>query len=168
MVAGESVGQNARSRKGAEDFVALSKAMKAAGQTELRKELHRAVRQAAKPVIPKVRAAARSKLPARGGLNRRVARKPLRAAVLTGSGSTVGVRIVQGKSDRRLNDSGRLAHPTFGRPRSTVVQQVPGAVGFFDQTIRGQAPKIRADIADVLVDFRDRLAAAVRGGGAGG
>lgn len=163
MAAGESILQNARATKGAEDFLKLSKAMKAAGETELRKELHKAVRQATRPTLPKVRTAARDKLPRKGGLNKRVARKPLRAAVRTGA-KTVGVRIEQRKTDPRLNATGRVAHPTFGR-RPLVVQQIPGAVGYFDKTIRNEAPQMRADIEGVLRDFRGRFLAAARGGG---
>ena len=145
-----------RSAQGADAFLALSKRLKAAGNGELRKELHKAVREAGKPLIPKVRAAALRDLPSAGGLNRRIAKKPYRAQARTGV-KTAGLRITGGKVDPRINNQGRIAHPVFGRPNSTVVQNVPGARGYFDETIRDEAPQIREDVTEVLVDFARRL-----------
>jgi hypothetical protein len=144
------------SSRWADAFLELSKRMKAAGQTQLRKELHKAVRDAAKPLLPKVREAARQEFPQRGGLNERVARKPYRAQARTGA-KTAGVRITAAKMDPRL-DQGRIAHPVFGRPGSTVVQQIPGAKGYFSETLKNEAPGIRGDIEQVLEDFTRRLA----------
>lgn len=146
----------AKSIKGADDFLALSKRLKAAGQTELRKELHKTMRDAAKPLIPLVREAARRDLPKAGGLNERIARKPYRAQVRTGA-KTAGVRIVGTKVDPRINQ-GRIAHPVFGRPHSTVVQQVPEAAGYFDETLRDQGPEIRDEMREMLAAWLDRLA----------
>lgn len=141
---------------GADDFLALSRRMKEAGESGLRKELHKAMTAAAKPLIPKVRAAAAANLPQRGGLARSVSRKPVRAQTRTGN-QTAGVRIVAAKVDPRL-DEGRLAHPVFGRPNSTVVQQVPGAVGYFSKTLENEGPQVRDTLIEVLEDFTNRLA----------
>ena len=140
--------------RGAEDFLALSKRLKATGQGELRKELNKGLRQAAKPLIPRVRAAFRSDLPARGGLGAFMARKPARVAVKTGRDP--GVSVVVSKVDPRL-DQGRLSHPVFGR-RPTVVQRVKA--GTFSDTLQGEGPAIRDDLLAVLEDVADR---AVRG-----
>ena len=140
--------------KGADDFLRLSKALKAAGQKDLRKELHKAVAAAAKPVIPAVREDARRDLPKHGGLNERIARKPLRAQTRTGE-KTAGVRIVGSKVDPRINE-GRVYHPVFGR-RPGVVQQVPSAKGYFTDTIARQAPEIRSAVLQVLDEFTDRI-----------
>lgn len=146
----------AKSIKGAEDLLRLSKALKAAGQSELRKELHKTMRDAAKPIIPEIREAARKQLPSTGGLNERIARKPYRAQVRTGV-KTAGVRITGTKVDSRINQ-GRVAHPVFGRPGSTVVQQVPSADGYFDDTIRERGPEIRDELRAAFQDFLNRLA----------
>ena len=146
----------AKSIKGAEDLLKLSKRLKAAGQSELRKELHKAVRETAKPLIPKVRAAARKQLPKQGGLNERIAKKPYRAQVRTGA-KTAGVRITGTKVDPRINE-GRVAHPVFGRPRSTVVQRVPSADGYFDDTLRDEGPEIRDELRKTLAAWTNRLA----------
>jgi hypothetical protein len=146
----------------ADDFYRLSKALKVAGQTGLRKELHKSVVLAAKPLIPKVREAARRDLPKHGGLNERIARKPYRAQARTGV-TTAGVRIVGTKVDPRINSQGRIAHPVFGRPGSTVVQQVPEAKGYFDETLSESAPLVRAGILAVLSQFPDRIVAQAKG-----
>lgn len=158
----------AESIKGADDFLKLSKALKAAGQTEFRKELHKGMRNAARPLIPEIRDAARQKLPHRGGLNERIAKKPYQAQVRTGS-STAGVRIVGSKVEPRINAQGRVAHPVFGRTgkpkkpggRNTVVQQVPAARGYFDRTLQEKGPQIRVAVAGALNDFAQRLARGV-------
>lgn len=142
--------------RGADDFLALSKRLKEAGQTRLRKDLHKAVRDAAKPLIPKVRDSARQNLPKAGGLNERIARKPYRAQARSGT-TTAGVRIVGGKVDPRIN-KGRVAHPVFGRPNSTVVQQVPSAVGYFETPLEQSGPEVRDAVLRVLSDFAARLA----------
>src|SRR5438874_2724411 len=103
-----------QSMRGAENFLKLSKALKAAGQTELRKELNKTMRDAAKPLIPKVQQAARDKLPKKNGLNERMARKSYRVQVRTGA-QAAGVRIVGTKLDPRINNEGRIFHPVFGR-----------------------------------------------------
>jgi hypothetical protein len=144
---------------GAEEFLALSKRLKAAGQTELRKELHKAMRDAAKPLIPKVKTAARTDLPRRGGLNKRMARKGYRVQARTGA-ATAGVRIVGTKVDPRIDATGRVFHPVFGRGPG-VVQHVPRAKGYFSETLAGSAPQVRDAVRDVLDDFAERVA---RGG----
>lgn len=155
----------ARSTKGTSDFLALSKALKQAGETGLRKELHKVMRDAAKPVIPKVRDAARESFPSKGGLNERMAKKPFRSAVRTGN-ATAGVRIQGTKVDPRINNEGRIVHPVFGRTgkaanggKNAVVQSVPDARGYFDQTISDQAPGIRNDVLNALGDFVNRFVA---------
>ncbi len=145
----------ARGTKGANDFLALSKALKSAGQIELRKELHKVVRDTAKPLIPKVREAARRSLPRQGGLNERIARKSYRAQARTGE-RTAGVRIVGTKVDPRINE-GRIFHPVFGRRLPIKPQIVPAARGYFDETLSREGPAVRDDILRTLSDFTDRI-----------
>jgi hypothetical protein len=138
-------------RKGANDFLALSKRLKEAGRKDLRNELNKAMRTAAKPLIPKVREAARADLPKHGGLNERIAKKPYRAQTRTGA-RNAGVRIVGSKVDPRINDEGRVFHPVFGH-KPGVVQDVPKANGYFSDTLRSQGPGIRDDVVRALGDF---------------
>lgn len=145
-----------RSTKGANDFLALSRRLKEAGETGLRNELNKTMRNAAKPLIPKVREAARKSLPTAGGLNERIARKPYRAQTRTGE-KTAGVRIVGTKVDPRINESGRIAHPVFGRPRSTVVQVDAGSKGYFSDTLRESGPEVRKAVVGALSDFAKQI-----------
>lgn len=140
--------------RGAEDFLALSKRLKAAGALELRKELNKAMRNAAKPLIPKVREAARSNLPKGGGLNEHIAKKPFRVQTRTGA-TTAGVRIVGTKVDPRINE-GRIYHPVFGR-KPGVVQRAPAAKGYFSKTLEKSAADVRDDLTKVMSDYTKRV-----------
>ena len=149
--------------RGADNLLALSKKLKAAGQTELRKELHKAMRNVAKPLVPKIREAARKQLPTAGGLNDRIAKKPYRAQVRTGA-KTAGVRITGTKVDPRINREGRVWHPVFGREgkaanggRNSVVQKVPSAEGYFDETLRDEGPEVREELRSTLAAWSERL-----------
>lgn len=140
--------------RGAEQFLALSKRLKREGQTGLRKELNKAMRDAAKPLIPKVRAAARADLPHRGGLAERIARKPYRVKVSTAA-STAGVSIVGTKVDPRIN-AGRVYHPVFGH-RPGVTQSVRG--GYFDRTLSESGPSVLPALEAAVIAVADRVAA---------
>lgn len=139
-----------RGRRLANDFLKVSKALKDAGEKGLRRELHRNVRVAVKPLIPKARAAARAELPKRGGLNRRVAGSPMRTKVSTGR-NRYGVRIeviaAGGRGARRSN-RGVIRHPVFGNRERWVDQRVPD--GWFDDTMRAAAPAIRRDVEKAI------------------
>jgi hypothetical protein len=149
------LGGRIASRKGANDFLALSKALKAAGQKGLRNELNKTMRNAAKPLIPKVREAARAGLPKGGGLNERIAKKPYRAQTRTGA-TNAGVRIVGTKVDPRI-DEGRVYHPVFGH-KPGVVQEVPGAKGYFSDTLRREGSTIQREVVQALTGFVNDLA----------
>lgn len=141
---------------GGSDFYALARHLKNAGEAELRKEFLASARIAAKPLVPKVRDAARSNLPKRGGLNERIARKKYAVSTRTGA-KTAGVRITGSKVDPRINDQGRVYHPVFGRPHSGVVQQVPAAQGYFDRTLEREGADVQAAILDAMQEWTIRL-----------
>lgn len=141
--------------RGADEFRKLSKALKDAGRTELRKELHKGVRRAARPLIPLTRAAARRRLPKRGGLAEQVAREPQRIAARTGL-QTAGVAVIVGKKRgaARSANEGVIRHPVHGQD-VWVEQRVPG--GWFDDTIRAAAPAIRRSIERAMEDVADEI-----------
>lgn len=149
--------------RGAEQFLALSKALKAAGRTELRKELNRELQLAGKPLIAVTREAARSMLPRSGGLADQVAREPQRIQVRTGE-KTAGVRVVVGKrrGGARSANRGRVRHPVFGRSTQSrsewtwVTQQVEP--GWFDRTLEREAPHIaRPAVMRALESVAERV-----------
>ena len=126
--------------RGAEEFLKLSKALKAAGHTELRKELNTKLRETGRPLIAKTRAAALGSLPRAGGFAAIVAAEPQRVQVRTGA-ATAGMRIVVGKrrGGARAANDGTIRHPVFGRGRFVEQQVEPG---WFDETLQREAPAV--------------------------
>jgi hypothetical protein len=145
--------------RGARDYLAVSKALKAAGRSDLRKEFNKTIRTAAKPLIPKVRQSAREKGPKQGGLNERLAKNPYRVQTRTGA-NTAGVRIVGTKVDPRINDLGRIQHPVYGH-KPVVVQYDPKLKGYFDEPLKESGPAIQADVVRAMEGFTRKL---LRGG----
>ena len=140
------------SGKGAEQLLRVSKALKAAGEGDLRKQFHKTIRTAAKPAIPAVRKSAREKGPKAGELNERLAQKPYRTQVRTGA-KTAGVRIVGTKVDPRINALGRIQHPVFGRAGKKVVQYDSDLKGYFDEPLKELGPTIQKDVVNAMTEF---------------
>lgn len=147
--------------KAGDDFYRLSKALKNAGKTELRKELNKGLRQGAKPLIPRARAEARRVLPHEGGLAERVARAPMRVQVRTGA-QTAGVRIVVGKdrSGARRANQGEVRHPVFGNREVWRTTKVPP--GWFDRPMEHGAPYIRPELEKAMQRVIDKIAREAR------
>lgn len=143
---------------GAESFLLLSKALKNAGRTEMRKELHKGVRKAARPLIPKARKAAREKLPKRGGLADQVAREPARTQVRTGADP--GVRVVIGKKrgGARATNRGLIRHRVFGQDVWVEQRIEPG---WFDNAMVGEKAAIQRDIEQAMTEVVDQIARGV-------
>lgn len=144
--------------RGAEDFLALSKRLKAAGRGDLRKQLNKALRDSAKPLLAETRAALRRDMPSRNGLGDFLARKPARIAVKTGSNP--GVSVIFGKTDPRLDAQGRLAHPVYGVIRTrtppigrrvVAVQRVKA--GVFSGALQSGAPTVQGQLVEVIGVF---------------
>lgn len=141
--------------RGADQFLALSKALKHAGRTELRKELNKAMRVGAKPLIPKARAEALARLPQRGGLAKQISKEPAR--VQTRTGKDPGVRVVVGKKrgGARQSNRGVIRHPVFGNRERWVDQQV--RPGWFDDTMTANAPEIRKALEQGIEDVAAKV-----------
>lgn len=144
--------------EGAEKFLRLSKLLKGTGQGVLRKDLNKSLKDAVKPLIPKVKDAARTQLPQRGGLAKKVASAPIRPQVRTGQ-TTAGIRLVVGKrrgSAAASTNRGVVRHPVFGR-NVWVEQHVKP--GWFDETLEREAPKeTHKAIEDALETMLNRIA----------
>lgn len=143
---------------GAEQFYRLSKALKAAGEKDLRNELNRRIRIAARPVIADIRAAAIAGLPREGGLGTFISKKQHRVVTRTGRNPGVGIRI--NKQDPRLDTEGRLGHPVFNRrdkagKRVYVVQQV--RPGVLSEGFQSAAPRVRDDIVAAINSVQDEI-----------
>lgn len=141
---------------GAADFLRLSKALKEAGRKDLRNELHKGLRTAAKPLIKKTRAAT-SRLPQKGGLAAKVKKTPQRIQVRTGV-NTAGVRVVVPKkagSGAQAANRGVIRHPVFGDRETWVDQPVPP--GWFDEPIEASAPEIRPELEKAVQHVLDQI-----------
>ncbi len=141
--------------QGAEKFLTLSKALKAAGEKDLRKELHKGIQAAAKPVIADVRQAALSALPKRGGLNVHVAKTAARIRVKTGRDP--GVDVVWGRRQPGYID-GSVRHPVFDTGR-WVSQHVDG--DWFDGTVEAAGPTVRPEIDKAIEVICDKIVRSV-------
>ena len=142
---------------GADQFLRLSKALKHAGRGELRKELNKRLREAAKPLTAETRAAALAGLPKRGGLNRAVAQAPQRVQVRTGD-QTAGVRVVVASkrgTAARGSDEGVIRHPVFGDRGTFVSQQVPP--GWFSGTLQAKAPTVKPAVERAIQTVIDDI-----------
>jgi hypothetical protein len=130
--------------------------LKAAGAGELRVELLRGLRAAAKPLIRDAKQAAHDRLPKHGGLNERVAKEPMTVRNrLTGSG--VGVRIVTTTTDTRGTNRGRIRHQVFGHTDRWVTQTYEPAKGWFDDTLEHGAPEVQAEMMKVITEVGEAL-----------
>jgi hypothetical protein len=111
-----------------DELLALSKALKG-WDNELRKELHKGLRDAAKPLIPVVREALRQTYPKRGGLNERMAKAKIRTQFRTGRDAGISF-VVTGLQIRLGEQYGTIRHPVFpdtSKPRrewTWVAQQL--------------------------------------------
>src|SRR3954447_5399406 len=117
---------------GTEPFANLSKALKAAGRGDLRREYLAAIRRATAPAKTTIPESARATLPRRGGLNETVAAR-LKVTIRSSlSGPEARVRITATEGPRKHItdlDRGRLRHPRFGDRNDWYEQDVPP--GFF-------------------------------------
>jgi len=142
---------------GAEQFLALSKRLKSAGELGLRRELNSTLRKVGKPMTAVAKQGFRSGLPKRGGLNEFYAAKRINVTTKTGT-KTYGIGIAVAKADQRFDTEGRLAHPVFFRApkkRTVVVQRV--RPGIFSGSMQAAAPLVRAELQTALDDFSGRV-----------
>jgi hypothetical protein len=140
---------------GREEMHRLAAALKTAGK-DLRDNLRKQFRQAAKPVVQATRNAVLSSPSEHDGTLRREAAKTVSASVLMSARQVQlnvvsrGTRMPEGRQTLNgyLNDSARWKHPVYGH-RKTWVRQRSRAEGWFSDTISGHADDLRraAEIA---------------------
>jgi hypothetical protein len=171
---------------GAAVFYEMSAALKRKAP-DLRKQLHKQVRESAKPLLPKVRGSALARFPKRGGLNRHMAKGTRYRTVAKTGIETAGVSIRANRTDPRTDSQGRIAHPvpmvgghkvssTNVKTRKTTttleggeaarndkgkkvfaVQYFPEAVGYFRDPIEAGAVQVRRDLLDTLERWADDM-----------
>lgn len=146
--------------QGADQLEALAKALKAAGNNELRKELLAGIRAAAKPTVADVKANLGAHLPRRGGFAAIMARSSIGVRTRT-SGQNTGVRIQakHSKHDLVAIDRGILRHPVFGNRDRWVTQTiVPGLVS---NPIEDAKPRIRTGVLEAMENTARKITRSV-------
>jgi len=140
---------------------ALSADLKAAG-SDLRKEIPKGMREAAKPVVKQIKANASTVLPASGGLAATIAASKITVRTRT-TGTRAGVGIIgihrkaSGLLDLKAVDRGQLRHPVFGDPTVWVTQSV--GAKFWNMAIDKAGPHVQRAMLKVIDDIRAKFAA---------
>lgn len=146
---------------GAGDFLRLSKALKAAGHGELRKALHKGLRDVVNDVKPQAATALADALPRRLRGKGQAVKQAVQ--VKTGRDAGVSVAVRYGKAGRgigaanaqSINRDGKFRHRVFGSDR--WVSQGTGGAGWFDKTYTNAAPEMRRALEKVLQDVADEI-----------
>lgn len=144
---------------GTEDLVAVANAVKAAGDKELRKDMLRGIRNAAKPAVTAIKEETRIALPLAAGAWYAGARLGVRTKS-TGKVGTVkiaGPKRGKGADWGTVNDFGLLRHPTFGNREhwsDTLVES-----GFADRAADDARPEVVVLLKRAMDDTVNRIAA---------
>ena len=144
--------------EGADKLAVLAARMKEAGDPArgFRKELQKALRDAAKPLVNDVKRSIRANLPRKGGLAEHVIRT--RIGVRTRlSMSTAGVRIAASSKDYNLRtmDRGIVRHPLFGNRNHWYSQRIP--IGWWSKPLESGAPEVREQLVRTIDEFTERF-----------
>lgn len=145
--------------KGADQLVALAAAAKAV-DSQLRKDLLKGIRLAAKPVTEDLKESARENLPAEGGLNEFTA--SARFAVRTrATGKQAGVRIAATNKghDIEATNKGAFRHPVYGNRKNWVLQRIAG--GWWDKGAEKSEDRVRREVLEVMDGIAKRIDRAV-------
>jgi hypothetical protein len=139
---------------GAADFAALSRRLKEAGETGLRRSLTKALNDAAKPITAQIRDEAHLAPYMPDRYARTLAADIIVSTVQRGSVRSPGVRIqARGRAKKRkvvqLND-GIITHPVFGDRGDWKVQLRGMKSGFFTDPCRKSGPQVRDKITEAM------------------
>lgn len=155
---------------GADQFYRLSKALKAAGRTGMRRELNAAMRRGAKPLVKVAKDAAADVFPKSGGMSQRESTIKFRAVTRT-SLNLYGVRIeAAGRyvAAKTTNKTGSFRKPVFAdksQPKNTWTwadQEIPGSEGWFDRAMTGAAPLVRPELEKAIENVAHEIVRGAR------
>lgn len=125
------------------------------GEKTLRREVYRGINRATKPMRANAKAAARARLPHRGGLAERVARSRLTTRTrLVGRNPSVRIIATSPDNVRRI-DRGTVRHPVFGHTDRWVTQ--PVNPGWFTDPMEAGAVRARREVEQALRDVARQL-----------
>lgn len=146
--------------KGADKLDQVAKALKQAGDKELKKELYAGLNRATKPLRAAAKKSAEANLPRKGGLNRRVARA--RMSTRRRGGRDPGIKIVAKGLDQlgRIDARGEVKHPVYGHRDRWVTQDIPEAQGWFTDPMQAGAEDVRKELVKTLDGIAKKIARA--------
>lgn len=138
--------------EGANQFGALAKRLKDAGDKELKKELYSAISRAAKPVAADVKANVPNYMPKgyQATLSGSLRISTTKRASARDPGITIRAR-AKGKSEPRYVgplDNGELRHPVYGNRNVWRVTTVKP--GFFTAEVQKHADNVRNEISTAM------------------
>jgi hypothetical protein len=143
----------------AAELEALAFRLRRAGDTELLREVTRAMRDAVDPVQDKIRAGLKPELPDRYA---KELDEDLRLGVSVRTNerdpgvSVTGTARTKARKLRNL-DAGRLTHPVFGDREVWRTQELPSVQpGWFTGPAEAAGPRVRAGIERALADIADK------------
>lgn len=150
----------------ASELRAIALRLREAGAGKMMRNVSSAMRKASDPLVVDVHAAAAARLPHRGGLAARVASERVTVSVRTGL-NTAGVRLVMRAHDAKATNAGYVRHPVYPRGDRTrnewtwVTQQLPGARGWWTDTLRRHSGQVRTAVIEAMRQTADDI---MRGG----
>lgn len=138
---------------GAEELEKVGRRLVEIGDNQLRKQLLKGIRTAAKPLVEDIRESARDQLPHRGGLAELIAKSKM--GIRTRLSGNVSVRLVAtSPHDLDQLNRGKLRHPVFGDRENWATQDVPK--GWFDKPVEKREPAIRDAVLDAMHEIAEQ------------
>lgn len=147
--------------RGLDDLARLSRALREAGDQGkgLKRELTSSLNRETKQTRKDMRAAILPGLPKRGGLAADVLTKTRFSTQTKVTGANVGVRIVarSRRSIRRMNATGTVRHPVFGRRAVWVTQFAGIKARFLDKPFEAARPNLQAAALGAIARVRNKI-----------
>lgn len=148
-----------------DDFAALAKRLKDAGETGLQRRLYKAIGDAATPLADEVRDVAHLK-PYMPDRYAEILANDLQITTLkrAGRNPAIQIRVAGREHDRQVTvlEAGAIRHPVFARGSRrdwTWRTQLRGMrEGFFASAVRDTGTKIRDDVVQAIQDTLDQIA----------
>lgn len=148
--------------KGADDFARFARALKEAGDKDLRKSVGKALREQAKPLGMRVIREGAQAMPRRGGFAAQVA-QPRVGTRFSGSKDPSVTLLLSDKSNHDLKslDEGDLRHPVFARGGGKkdwrwTSQRVPARK--FTEAFEREAPTVANAAVKAVQEVLDEVA----------
>jgi hypothetical protein len=146
---------------GARQLAELGARLKEAGETGLRRELQKAIRQAAEPVAREIKDAGHLRAYLPNTYADTLAADLVVRLIQRSTGNAVGVRIEaeSGTKKRKLQqlDGGTLLHPLFGDRDHWYFQLRGVKAGFFTDPCEKSAPQVKDAITAAMHDVAMKI-----------